>query len=86
MTVTVSEEMEAKRDRLVLSGALTVVYLTSKRLRVTCRGDHGTHWLTRDDDGPLRCSCPAAAVYGRLCSHLMACALICDGPWKDSGG
>lgn len=64
------ESVEAKALRLLAGGRLFVERVDEGGVRAVCRGDHGIHELSIDEEGSS-CSC---AARGR-CSHLLALEL-----------
>lgn len=66
-----SGKVTAKADRLLTSGAVTVIAADAWRMSVAVVGDHGRYEVLRRRGG-WSCSCPC---WGR-CAHLTAALLI----------
>jgi hypothetical protein len=81
--VTISEDLQEKRDRLLTTAAVTILYVNGPKLRAIVRGDTRSYRVKMDDGIHMSCSCKAGE-FGRLCAHLMSVAAVTDGPWKDS--
>jgi uncharacterized Zn finger protein len=66
--VVTRENAQAKGERYLLSGRLTVCLATPQRVEALCRGDSGHSYSLGHDNDVWWCSCPAK---GRCC-HLTA--------------
>lgn len=78
MTVTVSEEVQAKASAALLGGKVEVKHRTvvngRERLEATCVASRGgrRYKLYADEQGAIRCDCEARG----LCHHILGVGFV----------
>jgi hypothetical protein len=70
------ENAQAKGERYLLSGRLTVRLVTPERIDAFCKGDSGHIYRVIHDAGMWSCSCPAK----QRCAHLVALKRVVSRP------
>jgi uncharacterized Zn finger protein len=74
VTVTLSDPLVEKAERLLTTGRVTVQHPTVAFVK----GDTGEWIVARTPGGNWLCSCPAFGM-GTVCSHLVAVSLVTGG-------
>jgi hypothetical protein len=73
--VSPRETLQAKTERLLVSGRVRIRTANVMGVHALVEGDHGTHEV-RFDGELWRCSCPSY----HPCSHMAAVRLVAPGP------
>jgi uncharacterized Zn finger protein len=55
----VRENMHSKAERLLLAGAVSVLYVNGRTVRAIVKGDSGAFYEVVHEAGTWSCSCPA---------------------------
>ena len=70
------ENAQAKGERYLLSGRLTIRLVTPERIEAHVKGDSGHIYRVIHDNGLWTCSCPAK----QRCAHLVALKRVVSRP------